>query len=244
MTVDPDIVAHRGWATRHPENSLAAIESALAAGVRHVEFDVQLSSDGMPVLIHDPTLDRTAGRSGCVMDLPWSELKRVEVRSNEPGPPRDTAPLPALFQVVALLADYPAATAFVELKTESIERFGGRHCVGRCLETLAPVQPRSVLTSFDERALTTTRELSAMPVAWALARYDEASLARARTLAPEFLFCNHRKLPEDDAPLPSGPWSWVIYEVRTAALARALAARGVAYVETMAVGELMDALAD
>ena len=46
----PDIIAHRGNAIEHPENTLQALESAVALGVRHVEFDVQLTADHVPVV--------------------------------------------------------------------------------------------------------------------------------------------------------------------------------------------------
>ena len=64
-TPTPELIAHRGWAYRYPENTLPAIAGALGAGARYVEFDVQITADGVPVLFHDSTLDRTAGRPGC-----------------------------------------------------------------------------------------------------------------------------------------------------------------------------------
>jgi glycerophosphoryl diester phosphodiesterase len=237
MTARPAIVAHRGWATRYPENSLAALDAALAAGVGHVEFDVQLSADGVPLLIHDPTLERTAGRPDSVLDLPWSRLAGTIVRREEDDDDAPGAPLPSLAEAVRMLRSHREAVAFVELKRHSVERFGAADCVARCLDVLRPLAARAVLTSFEASVLTAAD--ARCPVAWVLRRYDEAALEEARRLAPDYLFCNHEKLPADGSSLPAGPWSWVIYEVRTAALARALARRGAAFVETMAVGELL-----
>ena len=56
------LLAHRGWASRYPENSRAGIEAALRAGVPSVEIDVQLSGDGVPMVIHDAGLERHALR--------------------------------------------------------------------------------------------------------------------------------------------------------------------------------------
>lgn len=244
MTTPPRVVAHRGWATRYPENTLPALRAALEAGVAHVEFDVQLTADGVPVLLHDPTLERTAGRPDCVLDLTWPSLRGVIVGREVPA---DTvllpqAPLATLAEAAAMLEGQPGATAFVELKRHSIERFGAAACVDRCLAALAPIAGQTVLTSFEAEALTAARARDAGPIAWVLREYDAASLEAARRLAPEYLFCNHEKLPPDDAPLPAGPWHWVLYEVRDAPLAFALARRGAAFVETMAVGELLAAL--
>ena len=232
-----EIVAHRGWATRYPENTMSAICGALAAGARYVEFDVQLSRDGVPVVIHDPTLERTAGRPECVMDLDWAALARIEV-----GPAPASERLSSLASVARALTAYAEATVFVELKSESIDRFGTSNAVAAVLAAIAPIRERCVLTSFDDNALAEGRASGAQALAWVLSHYDDESLERARALAPEYLFCNHRKLPDNDRPLPTDGWHWVIYEVTTPELARSLAARGVGMVETMAAGELLAAL--
>ncbi len=60
MTLDPDsLVAHRGWPSRYPENSLAGFRAALEACAGFLEFDVHLTRDQVPVVIHDQTTRRT-----------------------------------------------------------------------------------------------------------------------------------------------------------------------------------------
>ncbi len=59
--IPPHLIAHRGNAAEFPENTLPAFESALELGVRNIEFDVQLTSDKVPVVIHDADL-QTRGR--------------------------------------------------------------------------------------------------------------------------------------------------------------------------------------
>ncbi len=61
-----------------PENTMAAIDNGLALGADGLEIDVQLSADGIPVVIHDRTLDRTTDRTGPVVGLTASELARVD----------------------------------------------------------------------------------------------------------------------------------------------------------------------
>lgn len=73
------IIAHRGFSARHPENSLAAFEAAIAAGADAVETDVRLSRDGLPVCSHDPDLKRVYGRSERVDALAADELEREGV---------------------------------------------------------------------------------------------------------------------------------------------------------------------
>jgi glycerophosphoryl diester phosphodiesterase len=75
-------LAHRGDWRHAPENSLAAIAAALAVpGCDGIEFDVRLSSDGVPVLLHDATLDRVQGRPGRVDQTPAAALEALGVPS-------------------------------------------------------------------------------------------------------------------------------------------------------------------
>lgn len=73
-------LAHRGDWRHAPENSIAALEAALAVpGCDGVEFDVRLSSDGVPVLVHDETLERVQGRSEPVDQVPARQLEDLGV---------------------------------------------------------------------------------------------------------------------------------------------------------------------
>jgi glycerophosphoryl diester phosphodiesterase len=73
----PLILGHRGAPLEAPENTLAAFRLAVEQGADGVELDVQRSRDGVPVVIHDETLERTAGVAGAVADLSWAELARL-----------------------------------------------------------------------------------------------------------------------------------------------------------------------
>ena len=75
----PEIIAHRGNAAELPENTLPALQSAVDLGLRHVEFDVQLTADRVPVVIHDADLARVGGRPDVVHDLTWPQLARIPV---------------------------------------------------------------------------------------------------------------------------------------------------------------------
>ena len=77
----PLIIAHRGSSARAPENTRAAFRAAIADGADGVEFDVRLARDGVPVVIHDPDLSRTAGRAERVSEMTSSELAGIDVGS-------------------------------------------------------------------------------------------------------------------------------------------------------------------
>ena len=72
------IVAHRGAATTHPENTLAAFREAIRVGATATECDVRTSKDGKLFLLHDATLDRTSNGKGIATQLPLAELKKLD----------------------------------------------------------------------------------------------------------------------------------------------------------------------
>src|SRR4051794_8309365 len=77
----PLISAHRGFSAAAPENTLAALRAALAAGADVAEIDVQLSRDGVLVLMHDRTLERTTDGAGPLCERTVAELKRLDAGS-------------------------------------------------------------------------------------------------------------------------------------------------------------------
>lgn len=83
------VYGHRGARGEAPENTLPGFRMAYARGIRHFELDVQLSGDGIPVVIHDLTLERTTGASGKVADHTAHALGQMDARRNTapwPGP--------------------------------------------------------------------------------------------------------------------------------------------------------------
>lgn len=230
----PTVVAHRGHAGAFPENTWPAIEGALACGVRDIEFDVQLSADGVPMLFHDDRLKRTTGAGGRITALGAERLQTLS--AGEParfGMRFSATPIPTLADVIERIAAWPHARLFVEIKQESIDAFGIATVVERIVSTIMPRLSQCVLISFNAEALRIASSLGAPRIGWVLTRFNRHEIAIARALAPDFLFCNYRKLPRGRAALPRGPWRWVLYEITSPELAARLAARGVDYIETM-----------
>ncbi|MDE2598363.1 MAG: glycerophosphodiester phosphodiesterase [Rhodocyclaceae bacterium] len=75
----PRLIAHRCGGALAPENTLAGLRIAARLGVKAVEFDVMLSGDGVPFVIHDETLERTSNGSGRVADTPAADLGALDV---------------------------------------------------------------------------------------------------------------------------------------------------------------------
>jgi glycerophosphoryl diester phosphodiesterase len=119
IAAQPLVAAHRGGAALWPENSLLAFRNALALGVDFLETDVHLSADGEPVILHDPTLDRTTTSTGPVADRRLADLSSVRLRAAD-GTLTDE-PLPTLAQLLDLLAP-SRARLLLEIKVDSSRR--------------------------------------------------------------------------------------------------------------------------
>jgi glycerophosphoryl diester phosphodiesterase len=236
----PELVAHRGNAAEYPENTLPALRSALELGARFVEFDVQLSADHQPILLHDANLQRTAGIDRNALEMTWAELAEIAVNEEARFGRRFTdIGIPSLAQAASLLATYPHATAFVELKRASLRAFGQEVVVRRVWEVLKPIARQCVIISFDLAAVHHVRQVSSLRIGWVLSEYSNLSALKCEALAPDYVFCDHRLLSADNARLWRGPWRWAIYEVTTRKLALELAARGAKLIETMAVRTML-----
>lgn len=74
----PIVIGHRGAAGDHPENTLLSFEAALAAGAAILESDVHVARDGVPLLLHDETVERVCGVDWPVADRTWTELAGLD----------------------------------------------------------------------------------------------------------------------------------------------------------------------
>ena len=93
-------LAHRGGGTLAPENTIAAIEVGREHGYRAIEFDAMLAADEIPVLIHDPTLERTTNGRGAVADHSSAALARLDAGAWK-APRFAGTPLPTLTDAIA-----------------------------------------------------------------------------------------------------------------------------------------------
>ena len=213
---DPDfsLIAHRGLPTEFPENSLPGIEAALEAGADSVEIDIQLTRDGVPVLYHDENMQRLSGIDCSILDLTFSELGQHSVTfKNEATQENISAPIPALEELVTLISNWPQCHFFLELKRQSVKRYGAEFCVKNILKIIQPVASSCIPISFNHKVMFVFREHCALPVGWVIREWNEAQHEIADSLKPEYLFCNIKKLPENKNALWQGNWNWVLYSI-------------------------------
>lgn len=240
----PDIVAHRGYTLRCPENTLVAVHSAIDAGARHVEIDVQMSADGVPVLFHDRSLQRLCGVDGAIHEKTLEELCVLRAAdSNRFGERHSDERIATLKALGELIACHPQVQVFVEIKRIAIERFGPEEVFSAVMRDIEPIAARCVLISFSTGFLRVARErLPHQRIAVVADRWEHLAEPDVRTLQPEYVFCDLDGLPEAGMLRPPGDARLAIYEVADGPLALRLAARGVDMIETFACAEMLQFL--
>ncbi len=141
----PRIVAHRGGGALAPENTLGAIRLGAAMGFKGVEFDVMLTADAVPIIIHDETLERTTNGRGSVPGMKYSELVSLDAGKGERIPK---------FEEAAQLCRELGLWANVEIKPARGHERATGDVVARMTRELwkrAPITP--LLSSFSPDAL-------------------------------------------------------------------------------------------
>lgn len=244
LLLDParrPVIAHRGNRAHAPENTLVAFAQAVALGADAIECDVHCSRDGVPVVVHDPTLDRTTDGRGAVRELTVAELGRHDAGARFSTDGARSFPyrgqgirIPTLEEaVVALPAGLPI---ILELKTVEVagpalallDRLGalGRVLVGSFLdEALRPFQDAGIPTSPGVGTL-------ARGLVHALLRRGAGSPRHRALCIPRF----HRGLPLPVAGFAAGMRAaggpTHVWTINDPAVARRLWAQGVSGIIT------------
>ncbi|MGE3073969.1 MAG: glycerophosphodiester phosphodiesterase [Dehalococcoidia bacterium] len=151
------VIGHACAAGEAPANTLAGVRSCLDAGAEAMEIDVQLCADGVPVLMHDDTIDRTTNLSGPVREKTLAELQSADAGNGEP--------VPTLDQVMELVAG--RLTVMCELKATPGAPDQDQACVDAVVEVIRrhKAEGWSAVHSFNpdmvERARSTEPRISA-----------------------------------------------------------------------------------
>ncbi|MCU6711746.1 glycerophosphodiester phosphodiesterase family protein [Paenibacillus sp. J5C_2022] len=141
-------MAHRGYSIQYPENTIAAFEASLQCGFSHIELDVHLTRDDIPVVMHDPTVDRMTNGHGVIRDYTLRELGQLRIAEEEK--------IPTLEEVLLLLKS--RAMVMIELK-----QFGRLYpnLEERVLDIVrsTDMMQEVFLSSFDHYAIERVRHL-------------------------------------------------------------------------------------
>jgi glycerophosphoryl diester phosphodiesterase len=152
------IAAHRGGGALWPENSLLAFRSAIALGSDLIELDVHQSRDGVVIVIHDATVDRTTDGTGAVGSLTSADLRRLRLRGPEGAPSAEH--VPTLDEVLAAAAPSHAGLLIEVKEPAPGDRYGGVEERVLAAVAAAGMQARATIMAFDPRTIARVRELA------------------------------------------------------------------------------------
>jgi len=153
----PRLIGHRGAADLAAENTEAGFRKAAALGARWVEFDVHLSADGVPVVIHDDTVDRTTDGKGAVAAFTLADLKRLDAGSWFGGTFKGER-IPTLEETIALLDELELG-AVVEIKPSPGREAATAEATVTMLAKRWPAHlPAPMVSSFQRSALVRAQE--------------------------------------------------------------------------------------
>jgi glycerophosphoryl diester phosphodiesterase len=192
----PKIIAHRGYSALAPENTIPAIQKALDAEVDFIEFDVQFTKDGVPVLFHDQTLERTTDikQSTRIDQLNLDELKQIDA-GNWFDPAFRGTQIPTLDEVLKLKQGHKKVGYMIEIKSTGIEP---KQAVEKILQRLidANINPSEVcIASFDDRIVSALQE-KINSTTLGIANHDHA-VARFLKMGVKHLALDHVFLSQD-----------------------------------------------
>ena len=235
----PKLIAHRGDNKNFPENSLKGIEAALKAGAHFVEFDIQMTSDQQLIVHHDADLKRTAKKDISIFEHDYNALRQFSIHeSTRFHNAHYPTPISLLTDVLHLLAQYPHATAFVEIKTQSLKHWGKKVVMDTLLPLLKPYASQCTVISFNSTALHYTKRHSNLTTGWVVKHYNEKSYQKADKLQPEFLICDYKKIPHDKI-LWKGDWKWMLYSIDNPEDVYLYAQLGIEFIETDDIQKLL-----
>jgi len=236
----PGLVAHRGFSSQFPENTLIAYQEAFACGACFVECDVQLTRDKVPVLLHDDNLGRTSGIDVSLHDLTYAELKKFSAGYSEKfGDKFRDEKVPLLENFVKLLMKWPDRSAFVELKRSSMREHGYEDVLENILPILEEVCHQVIIISFDDFIIERIQSTGKWRCGWVIEEWTDANLSRAKELNPDYFFVDHECLPEKFDCFPKAKWFWVLYEIDDVGVAEKLIDKKADLIETNDIRKLI-----
>lgn len=237
-----ELIAHRGYAKYFPENTLVAFAAALDSGAAYIETDVQLSKDGVPVLFHDNDMMRVCRMQGAVHNYTWAELQQFPASYTERfGDQYSKVRITPLADLVSLLAKRPDVTAFIELKRNTMEHHGRGVVLDTVIKQLQPVMSQCVIISFSLEAILAARRRHWPRVGVVFDRWKERKQKIVSEIKPEFMFCDFKGLPWWGT-LYTGRVKLAVYDIESPRHALRLAKRGVDFIETFDIGDMIQKL--
>ncbi|WP_244833659.1 glycerophosphodiester phosphodiesterase [Clostridium sp. BJN0001] len=150
-------IAHRGYSGRYDENTMLAFKKAYEYKADGIETDVQLSKDGIPVIMHDEKLDRTTDKKGFLKDYTLDELKKINILKKHDEYEIDER-IPTLEELLCFFSKTDMKVLNLELKNSIIDYDGLEEKVLDLIEKYK-IKDRIIISSFNHVSLVRFRKL-------------------------------------------------------------------------------------
>ena len=233
------LVAHRGYQQRYPENTALSVSRAISAGALYIEIDIQLSLDLQAVVYHDSSLQRVSGLDTDISTLPLYQLETLSAyEPDRLGKQFVKEKISSLANVVDIIGQHPEVSLFVELKEESINQYGREVMLQAVCSQLEPIKQRAIIISFDYDIIQNARNSGWPQVGVVLRSWEDINSPQVTLIDGDYCFVDYRIIP-DNADLFELETKLVAYEVGEQQLASQLLDRGVAMVETFNIELLL-----
>lgn len=215
--IKQNLVAHRGNSDQYPENSLEAFQSAIDAGAKYLETDVQISKDNVVVLSHDASLKKITGHDVLVAESFFKDIKHLSASYEERFDHKYTnLRLGTLNQLCDLIKLHPDVKLFVEIKSECVDSHGEK-ALGLILSLLNTVKDQVVIISFHYGVLKQAKEVTSIPLGWIIPEDFNVDMIKndqlCQQLNPNYVFCDTDFLPHKHSIVWAGDWSLAIYTI-------------------------------
>jgi glycerophosphoryl diester phosphodiesterase len=224
----PRVIGHRGAAATAPENTLESIREAKRLGAGGVEFDAKLASDGVPLLMHDDTLDRTTSGRGAVAALDSRDIRRLDAGLWF-GPQWRHVLVPRLEDALKLVMELDLAVN-VEIKPCPGREVDTAKAVAATIQRVWPRRrPGMLLSSFSPLSLHAAK-VAAPDLPRGLLIWEKPAdwLDQARALDCVTIHCADQYLtPDWAAQIKAAGFGLAVYTVNEPARARVLMGWGV-----------------
>ncbi|HSG92896.1 MAG TPA: glycerophosphodiester phosphodiesterase family protein, partial [Methylotenera sp.] len=237
------LVAHRGFSSDYPENTLLSIERAFHAGAKYVEFDVQFSKDAIPIVVHDVNLARTSGQDIEISALNAADASRMSAAyKSKFGDKFLGLTIPTLAEVIDLFSLWRDRKLFLEIKRSGLKSLGNEIAINNILTVIESVLPDVTLISFDHTVLRYIKENTAARTGWVFEHWQPDTLDIALSLQPDYVFVDAECVPLSVNVLPRQQWKWAVYEIDDLDSVQHWVDKGADLVETNAIGHLIKQL--
>lgn len=235
----PIFIAHRGYSSEYPENTLIALDAAQQAGAKFVEVDIQLTADHIPVLYHDRDLSRLSQETGAIHEYTFTQLKEFHVSDPEKFADKYAQnKITSLDIFVDYLKQHPTLNAFIELKRLMIDTFGESLVLEKILPLFDGMENQISFISYNQSILKNIHDSTDYATGIVVDEWSE--LNKKQDWVSEWLFCSYDGLPENNEELIVKS-KIAVFEVGNIGLAKHLLARGITYLETFRIKEMLNA---